>query len=176
MGGILRTAFFFGVDSVVVSTRHCAPFSPITLKASAGAAETLSIMSVNKPEVFLEASKRNGWRIYAADAPNDTETGSIPKGRHRTLSTSTLGSPLQKNPSILILGGEGEGLRHSLHRQADHDIGILGQRLGQGGVDSLNVSVAAGLLCEAFLRRPAPATAKNQASGNSDDIERSRLF
>lgn len=52
-----------------------------------------------------------------------------------------------------MLGGEGEGLRWNLQKKADHEIGIDGTRAGMRGVDSLNVSVAAGLLCEAFLRR-----------------------
>lgn len=51
-----------------------------------------------------------------------------------------------------MLGGEGEGLRWNLQKKADYLVRIEGQRLGQGGVDSLNVSVAAGILCEAFSK------------------------
>ncbi len=51
-----------------------------------------------------------------------------------------------------MLGGEGEGLRWNLQKKADYLVGIEGQRLGQGGVDSLNVSVAAGILCESFSK------------------------
>ena len=54
-----------------------------------------------------------------------------------------------------MLGGEGDGLNPVLQKKADFNIGIGGQRRGEGGVDSLNVSVASGLLCEAFLRMPA---------------------
>lgn len=54
-----------------------------------------------------------------------------------------------------MLGGEGEGLRWNLQKKADYTVSIDGRRKGQGGVDSLNVSVAAGLLCEAFLQEPA---------------------
>ena len=57
-----------------------------------------------------------------------------------------------------MLGGEGEGLRPNLRKRADFVVGIEGQRLGTGGVDSLNVSVAAGVLCEAFLRKPLSRT------------------
>lgn len=56
-------------------------------------------------------------------------------------------------PTVLMLGGEGEGLRPNLRKRADYVVGVEGQRLGKGGVDSLNVSVAAGVLCEAFLRK-----------------------
>lgn len=52
-----------------------------------------------------------------------------------------------------MLGSEGEGLRWNLRSKADVDVYIRGDR-GRGGVDSLNVSVAAGILCNAFVRVP----------------------
>jgi len=64
---------------------------------------------------------------------------------------------VRKHPCILVLGSEGEGLRWDIQKKASFDVGIEGQRIGQGTVDSLNVSVAAGLLCEAFLRKPSDA-------------------
>lgn len=70
-------------------------------------------------------------------------------------TTSTLQNPNQKHPSVLMLGGEGEGLRRLLEKKADYLVGVEGNRAGQGGVDSLNVSVAAGLLCDAFMKKPA---------------------
>ena len=57
-----------------------------------------------------------------------------------------------------MLGAEGEGLRLKLRGKADVNVSIGGSwrqdEDGTGGVDSLNVSVAAGLLCDAFLRAP----------------------
>ena len=53
-----------------------------------------------------------------------------------------------------MLGGEGSGLKGDLVRKADHLVSIAGERGGLGGIDSLNVSVATGVLCEAFLRQP----------------------
>ncbi len=67
-----------------------------------------------------------------------------------------------------MLGGEGEGLRWLLQKKADFTVAIEGKRAGQGGVDSLNVSVAAGTLCEAFLRTPPP----DQISELRDDPAR----
>ena len=61
---------------------------------------------------------------------------------------------MQDHPCLLVLGGEGEGLRWNIQSKADLKIGIEGMRAGHVGVDSLNVSVAAGLLCDAFLRKP----------------------
>ena len=140
------------MDAVAYSQRNCAPFSPVTLKASAGASESIRLLSVNHPQKFVEDSQRNGWKVYAAVAPTDFSK----ENRHGQpyLSTSSLICPARNHPCVLMLGGEGEGLRWNLQKKADFLVGIEGQRLGQGGVDSLNVSVAAGVLCEAFSKLP----------------------
>ena len=150
LGAILRTAFFLGVDTVAISNRNSAPVSPVAIKASAGASEALPLVSVSKPANFIDQCKSNGWKIFAAAAPTpDKRTG---LGNY--LSVSDLGGYIRSQPCLLILGGEGEGLQWNIRRKADFDVGINGPRIGQSNVDSLNVSVAAGLLCEAFLRKP----------------------
>ncbi|KAM0795228.1 hypothetical protein BDR22DRAFT_871877 [Usnea florida] len=151
LGAILRSAFFLGVDTVAISNRSSAPVSPVAIKASAGASETLPLVSVSQPGGFIDQCKRNGWKIYAAVAP----TSGKRSGLGNYFSTSDLGSPVRNHPCLLILGGEGEGLHWNIQTKADFDVGIEGPRNGHGKVDSLNVSVAAGLLCEAFLRKPA---------------------
>lgn len=149
----MRTAFFLGVDVVAIGNRNSAPVSPVALKASSGASESIPLVSVNQPASFLETCKKNGWRLYAAVAPNPSKQS----GSKSYLSTSNLNNPLRYHPCIMILGGEGDGLRWNIQRMADYDVGIEGRRIGEGGVDSLNVSVAAGLLCEAFIRQPVEA-------------------
>ena len=156
LGAIMRTAHFLGIDAVAVSNRNSAPFTPVTLKASAGASECLPLVSIAQPAAFIDECQRNGWKFYAAVAPGGTSTWSAnaPSARAPYCSTATLGAPTREHPCVLILGGEGEGLRWTIQKKADFVVGIEGQRAGEGGVDSLNVSVAAGLLCEAFMRRP----------------------
>ena len=76
-----------------------------------------------------------------------------------------------------MLGGEGEGLRPNLQKRADCVVGIEGQRLGKGGVDSLNVSVAAGILCEAFMREPLIRKSLNSNLGSTvGSQEKDSLF
>lgn len=153
LGGILRTAYFFGVDAVAISNRNGAPLSPVALKASAGASEVMELMSIAHPRAFIDESQRNGWKFYAGVAPS----GSTGFGSKRVarLTTSTLRCPARDHPCVLMLGGEGEGLSWDLQKKADFELGVEGYRAGQGGVDSLNVGVATGLLCEAFLRKTA---------------------
>jgi 21S rRNA (GM2251-2'-O)-methyltransferase len=167
LGGIIRTASFLGVTAVAISTRNSAPFSPVVLKASAGAAENITIFSVDKPAGFIVDSKAAGWKVYAAVAPE--------KGVDRpSISVEKLDDPLSDSPIILMLGSEGEGLRWNLRSKADVDLYIRGAN-GRGSVDSLNVSVAAGVLCNALLRASKKSKSRStvqnsKATNAAEDI------
>ncbi|KAL9013880.1 MAG: hypothetical protein Q9173_001457 [Seirophora scorigena] len=152
MGAIFRSAHFLGVDGILLCTRNSAALSPVTLKAAAGAAESLPILSVDQPGIFIDKCQQNGWKFYAAVSPSSSES-EVTTGRP-FYSMSTMGIPTQAHASILILGSEGEGLRWNIQKKADYLLGIEAQRAGSGELDSLNVSVAAALLCQAFLHKP----------------------
>ena len=106
---------------------------------------------MDQPGKFIDACQGFGWKICAAVSPGSGKWSSS----RGYISTSKLHTPVRAHPCLLVLGGEGEGLRWNIQSKADLKIGIEGMRAGHIGVDSLNVSVAAGLLCEAFLREPA---------------------
>ena len=150
--------------------------SAITIKASAGAAEALPIFTVAKPGDFLSHSAKIGWRIYASDAVPAPDEQKQWRGSSTLASATTedasdtsnvvfsyakgtrsLGahSPLQQHPTILMMGGEGTGLSNHLVNHAHYKVGIQAARpVDEIGVDSLNVSVAASLLCHEFLKKP----------------------
>lgn len=146
LGAIIRTASFMGVTAVVTSKRGSAPITPVVLKASSGAAEAMTMLSVDSPVDFVQASKENGWRVYAAVPPKlDASRQQVDM---RQLEKD---DPLHKEPCILVLGSEGEGLSRQLRRAAHCEVSIPNMS-GSRIVDSLNVSVASGLLCSAFVR------------------------
>lgn len=146
LGAIIRTASFMGVTAVATSKRGSAPITPVVLKASSGAAEAMTILSVDSPVEFVQASKENGWRVYAAVPPK------IDASRQQVdMRYLERDDPLHKEPCILILGSEGEGLSRQLRRAAHCEVSIPNMS-GSKIVDSLNVSVASGLLCSAFVR------------------------
>lgn len=151
LGAIIRTASFMGVTAVAVSKKGSAPVTPVVLKASAGAAEALTMLSVDSVEDFLQKSKGNGWKVFAACPPKPdskrAQIDSIELEKH---------DPLLKDPCILLVGSEGEGLPRALRRAANVEISIPNLS-GSDVVDSLNVSVATGLLCSAFLKGKAKA-------------------
>lgn len=74
-----------------------------------------------------------------------------------------------------MLGGEGEGLRRKIQRKADFTVGVEGYRAGQGGVDSLNVSVAAGLLCDAFMKKPPADRLSSALKKSSPEKESAKM-
>lgn len=146
-GAILRTVSFLGATAVAVTKRNSASLTPVALKASAGASETLTVFSVDQLANFLVDSKENGWQVYAA-APSMGRSG-----RHHQVDVHELQDldPLSKAPCILLMGSEGEGLSRQLMSKADSVVSIPNLS-GSTVVDSLNVSVATGLVCSAFLR------------------------
>jgi predicted rRNA methylase len=154
MGAIIRSSYFLGIDAIVLAGRNSAPLSPVTIKASAGAAENMPILHVRNEVDFIQRSQKNGWRFYAADAPGP---GSV------YMDTGSDGDlPIMTSPSVLMMGSEGSGLSSHIKSHADATVSIPGARhspvLGvqsdPARIDSLNVSVAAALLMEKFLRTP----------------------
>lgn len=161
LGGIVRSAYFLGIDALVFAGRNSAPLNPVAIKASAGAAENMTILSVSNEVAFIKQSKANGWRFYAADAPGLGSTLFDPLAPTDGSSGPSF-NHLTQAPSVLMMGSEASGLSPHIKSHADSIVSIPGARLERGigvssdpaRVDSLNVSVAAALLMEMFLRLP----------------------
>ena len=161
-GAIIRSAYFLGIDAIVLAGRNSAPLSPVTIKASAGAAENMTLLQVHNEVDFIQKSKLNGWRFYAADVPGPGSTFIDPMSNSGAGPDGHGESPLTQAPSVIMMGSEASGLTHHIKSHADSVVSIPGSRfsthLGVGSdparVDSLNVSVAAALLMEMFLRVP----------------------
>ncbi|KAI9643031.1 hypothetical protein NHQ30_008766 [Ciborinia camelliae] len=182
LGAILRTACFMGVTAVAISTRNSSPFTPVVFKASAGAAETIEIFSVNKPAGFVKDSQAAGWKIYAAVAPPAPRKADgrymWPPTSKQSVWTHDLKDPLREDPCILMIGGEGEGLRRNLRDHADVNISIKGAAV-RGQLDSLNVSVATGMLCDAFMRQTTRKTVKEavkEVEEEMNELDENQIF
>lgn len=134
LGAVCRSAEFAGAAGVIIPERRAAAITPATCKASAGAVEHIEVAHVRNLADWLSEAKEAGFWIWGADAEAD----------QAPWSTDLTGS------TVLVLGGEGKGLRA---RVADSCDGLVAlPRLGV--VDSLNVSAAAtALLFEALRQR-----------------------
>lgn len=131
LGAICRSAECAGADGVVIPERRAAEITPAVAKASAGAIEHLRIARVRNLADFLEQAKRRGCWCYgaAADAPREYRQVDWTGG------------------AVLVLGGEGRGLRPRVASVCDELVGIP----LHGRLDSLNVSAAAAVLLYAAL-------------------------
>ncbi|KAK2755209.1 RNA family [Colletotrichum kahawae] len=148
LGAILRTACFLGVSAVAITDRTSSSITSTVLKAAAGAAEEIRLFTVEDPGRFLSLSQEAGWTSYAAVAP----TLGSRSNRQWTPEYIEDFKPLEKEPCILVLGNEGSGLPYDIRKKATHEVTIPRVASTASSVDSLNVSVAAALLCNSFFR------------------------
>jgi 23S rRNA (guanosine2251-2'-O)-methyltransferase len=134
LGAVCRSAEFAGVAGVVIPERRAATITPATCKASAGAVEHIEVAHVRNLADWLAEAKEAGFWLWGADAEADQAPWSA------DLTGST----------VLVLGGEGKGLRPRVAAACDGLVAL--PRRGQ--VESLNVSAAAtALLFEAVRQR-----------------------
>ncbi|KAM0398073.1 hypothetical protein HYE67_010956 [Fusarium culmorum] len=153
LGGIIRTASYLGVDAVCITNRGSSTLTPVVLKSAVGAVEEISLFTVDDPVKFVEESGKAGWKTYAAVAPPDRKLVRRHGDKFISLDSIESTSPLNEHPCLLILGNEGHGLSKPVKVASDYELSV--PRFVQGScVDSLNVSVAAGLLCHAFVKEP----------------------
>lgn len=133
LGAILRTSECAGVDGVFVPERRAAGLSETVAKASAGAIEHVPVARVTNLSLLIKQLKeRNVWVIgTAADALIEYTEWDWTR------------------PSALVLGGEGAGLHRLVRERCD----VLVRIPVQGRIESLNVSVAAGIILYEALRQ-----------------------
>lgn len=133
VGAILRTADAAGVHGVVRQSRHSASLDGAVAKASAGALTHVRIATeVNIARVVEELKEAGVWTVGLAGESSETYDQ----------VDLTL-------PTALVLGAEGTGLRRLVRERCDRLVSIP----MRGSVDSLNVSVAAGVVLFEALRQ-----------------------
>ncbi|KAF9166209.1 hypothetical protein DFQ26_008441 [Actinomortierella ambigua] len=142
MGAILRSAFFLGADGVVVCEKNSAPFSPVVAKASSGAMEARRTFSVQSLIKFLQTSKENGWQVVGAH---------VTYGSKRTVPLHQWPAQGVDQPTVLVVGNEGHGLRKMILKHCDHYVQIPPLSPQDEVVDSLNVGTATGILLTRFM-------------------------
>jgi 23S rRNA (guanosine2251-2'-O)-methyltransferase len=134
LGAVCRSAELAGAAGLVIPERRAAEITTVACKASAGAVEHLSIARVRNLADWLAEAKDSGFWIWGADAAGPSPPWEV------DLS----------GPTILVLGGEGSGIRPRVASACD---GLLALPT-RGRIDSLNVSAAASaLLFEAVRQR-----------------------
>jgi 23S rRNA (guanosine2251-2'-O)-methyltransferase len=145
LGACLRTADACGAVAVIVPKDRAAQMNATVRKVAAGAAETTPLVSVTNLARTLKLLKDAGLWIAGADAD-------APGYAHE----SDLAGPL-----ALVMGAEGTGLRQLTRQNCDFLV-----RLPQlGAVESLNVSVATGMLLYEAVRQRSAAKKPSEKPG-----------
>ena len=128
LGAVMRSALLCGAHGIIIPKRGGASVTPTVIKSSAGAAERLPVARVVNISETIRRLKEEGVFVYCADMD---------------------GVSLRKNnltgPIALVLGSEGSGVSQLVKKRCD---GVLRLEMAAPGtgVDSFNVSVAAGII------------------------------
>ena len=136
LGACLRSADAFGAQAVVVPKDRAVGVNATVAKAASGAADTVPVIAVTNLARALRELKECGVWIVGADTGGES------------LFDADLAGPI-----AWVLGAEGSGLRRLTRESCDRIVGIP----LSGSVESLNVSVAAGICL--FATRGARARA-----------------
>ncbi|MCD8498112.1 MAG: RNA methyltransferase [Alphaproteobacteria bacterium] len=129
MGAILRSACAFGANGIIVQKRHApelhGPAGAIIAKTACGAMEHTPIAYETNLSRSIEALQEAGYFVYGLDerGENMPSPGTFPPR------------------CVLVLGAEGDGLRHLVKEKCD----VLIKLPTAGAIGSLNVSNAAAV-------------------------------
>lgn len=126
LGAVLRTAECAGADGVIIPERRAVGLTETVAKSSAGATEHVKVAKVQNLNRLIEELKEKD--IWVVGTSGDAETSYTDWD--------------WKQPSALVLGAEGSGL----HRLVAENCDMLVKIPMYGKIDSLNVSVAAGVV------------------------------
>jgi 23S rRNA (guanosine2251-2'-O)-methyltransferase len=133
LGAVCRSAEAAGAVGVVIPERRAAMVTAVACKTSAGAVEHLEVAHVRNLADWMAAAQEAGFWVWGADADGPQP----PWGVDLT------------GPTVIVLGGEGKGLRPRVAASCDGLIALP----SLGRVESLNVSAAAAALLFESVRQ-----------------------
>lgn len=133
VGAIIRSAAAFGARALITQDRHSPPESGALARAASGALEVLPwVRVVNLARTLEEIAAAGYWRVGLAGEADQS-----------------IGEALTAAPQAIVLGAEGEGLRHNTREHVD----VLARLPIARTVESLNVSNAAAIALYAVASR-----------------------
>ena len=132
LGAIIRTANLAGAHGVIIPKRHAVGLTATVAKTSAGALNYTPVAKVTNLGVTMEELKKEGLWFVCAD-----------------MGGTTMYDLNLTGPIGLVIGNEGEGVGRLVKEKCDFVASIP----MKGDIDSLNASVAAGVLAYEIVRQ-----------------------
>ncbi|MDR1543826.1 MAG: RNA methyltransferase [Prevotellaceae bacterium] len=135
LGTIIRIADWFGIAKIVCSLDTADIFNPKTVQAAMGALANVDFFYANLPE-FLQQAQEANIQIFGTflDGKN-IYTEALPKN------------------GIIVLGNEGNGITPAVEKLIDNRLHIPNFSYNSQKSESLNVAIAAAVVCSEFRRR-----------------------
>lgn len=134
LGAVIRSAAAFGANGVLLPERRSAGVTAVVWRTSAGTAARLPIALATNLTRTLRSLAADGMMIVGLDADGTTTVDDL------SLATS---------PLVVVVGSEGRGLSRLVRETCDETVSIP----MSAGIDSLNASVAAGIVLAEVARR-----------------------
>ncbi|MBR2281413.1 MAG: 23S rRNA (guanosine(2251)-2'-O)-methyltransferase RlmB [Spirochaetales bacterium] len=131
LGAILRSADQFSASLIIVPERRSASANETVIRISSGAAQYVTMSTVTNLARELDVLKDYGFWVYGADMNGE----------------NSYNMEFAKR-TVIVMGSEGSGMRSLVRTKCDHMLSIP----MSGHIDSLNVSVAAGILMYEYRR------------------------
>lgn len=136
LGAILRSALLLQASLVIIPTRRSASTGDTVHRTSAGASRFVTTAYVSNLRSAIDLCREAGWWLYGADSQGTSLV-------HVAFAAR----------SVLVVGAEGKGLSPLARKTCDEIVTIPGSAPRESGVDSFNVSVAAGVLMYEYRRQ-----------------------
>jgi len=124
LGTIMRTAHAVGVENIILIDQCCDPFNPEVIRASMGSFSAIHLSAMTQTE-FLDWQQQHKLALIGTDVVNATD--------YRETDYTD---------AIIVMGNEQKGLSHELKSRCTARVHIP----MPGGTESLNLSIATGLL------------------------------
>ena len=134
LGAIARSAAAFGADGIVIPTRRSVGVTASAWKSSAGALARIPVAQVTNTTRSLQSLQKAGFTVIGLTADADVALGSLDAG-------------VLIDPVVIVIGAEGAGLSRLVSETCDWRVSIP----MVGGNESLNASVAAGIVLQAVF-------------------------
>ncbi len=134
LGAVIRSAAAFGAHGVIVPQRRSAGLTAVAWRTSAGAAARIPVARATNLTRALKDLKSEGLMAVGLDADSDVTSDEL---------------ELATEPIVVVVGSEGRGLSRLVRETCDQTVSIP----MVGGVESLNASVASGIVLSEVARR-----------------------